>query len=138
MVLKTSFQDEDFSIFLAHGHQGDQRNDGNAFSIWFVANIWTAIQRYLRVNINTPATSFELTDRHNLIMYKWSAKQRNLIFISGHTHKPVFASLDHMESLNQQLKLAKLRNDQTAIAQIGQEMERRKSAFLFQQRLLLL
>ncbi|MFI5156973.1 MAG: metallophosphoesterase [Chitinophagales bacterium] len=129
MVLKTSFRDEGFSIFLAHGHQGDRRNDGNAFSIWFVANIWTAIQRYLRVNINTPATSFELTDRHNLIMYKWSVTQRNLIFISGHTHKPVFASLDHMESLNQQLVAAKLSNERPAILQIEQEIERRKSEY---------
>ncbi len=111
MLLKTSHKGESFSFFFAHGHQGDQRNNGNAFSIWVVANIWTPIQRYFGVSINTPATSFELTDRHNIIMYEWSSTQRNLIFISGHTHKPVFASLDHIERLTRKLESARLAND---------------------------
>jgi predicted phosphodiesterase len=129
VVLRTTYQSEDFAIFLAHGHQGDLRNDGNAFSVWVVANIWTPIQRYLRVHINTPATSFELTDKHNIMMYEWSATQHNLIFISGHTHKPVFASLDHLEKLTKQLEAAKLAKDEAAIASINRELEKRKAEY---------
>ena len=129
LLLTTICKDEPFSIFLAHGHQGDRRNDGNAFSIWVVANIWTPIQRYLRVSINTPATSFELTNRHNMIMYDWSATQRNLIFISGHTHKPVFASLDHMEKLQQQLEEANRANDSASVADITSQIEKIKSEY---------
>ena len=129
LLLKTTYRSQVFSIFLAHGHQGDKRNDGNSFSIWVVANIWTPIQRFLRVSINTPATSFELTDKHNIMMYEWSATQRNLIFISGHTHKPVFASLDHMEKLHKKLELARQTKDETAVSVIEQELEKRKDEY---------
>jgi predicted phosphodiesterase len=40
------------------------------------------------------------------MMYEWSATQKNLLFISGHTHKPVFASLDHIDRLTKQLQKA--------------------------------
>jgi len=129
LLLKTTYDSRVFSIFLAHGHQGDKRNDGNSFSIWVVANIWTPIQRFLRVSINTPATSFELTDKHNIMMYDWSAKQQNLIFISGHTHKPVFASLDHLERLNKQLDAARQANDGISMAAIQAELQKRKAEY---------
>ena len=134
LLLKTKYQEETFSIFLAHGHQGDQKSDGNSFSIWFVANIWTPIQRFLQVSINTPATSFTLSDKHNFMMYEWSAVQQNLIFISGHTHKPVFASLDHIESLLKQLEAAKQAGDETKGVEIQQEIEKRKKEYFGKQR----
>ena len=94
-----------------------------------VANIWTPIQRYLQVSINTPATSFELTDKHNVMMYEWSATQKNLIFISGHTHKPVFASLDHIERLTKQLQNAKIAGDQAKAAEVQAELIHRQSQY---------
>jgi len=42
-------------IFCTHGHQGDKMSDNNAFSTWIVAHIWTPLQRYLRINVNTPS-----------------------------------------------------------------------------------
>ncbi len=129
LILRTTNNNTAFSFFLTHGHQGDQRSDGNNLSIWVVANIWTPIQRYLHLNINTPATSFELTNKHNIMMYDWSATQNNLIFISGHTHKPVFASLDHVERLTRQLQDAQARNDQEAIPAITAELERRQAEY---------
>lgn len=80
------------SILLTHGHQGDKMSSGNAFSAWVVAHIWMPLQRYLRININAPSTDFTLRDKHNHLMYDWSSTKRNLILITGHTHKPVFAS----------------------------------------------
>ena len=135
ILLKTMHNNKPYSIFLAHGHQGDKRNDGNAFSIWVVANLWTPVQRYLHVSINTPATSFELTDRHNIIMYDWSTTQNDLIFISGHTHKPVFASLDHIEKLNKELEKARQENDSKAIAEIEQELKERQAEYHGKQQL---
>jgi predicted phosphodiesterase len=129
ILFKTGYNNETYFIFLAHGHQGDQRSDGNPFSAWVVANIWTPVQRYLQIRINTPATSFTLTDKHNIMMHDWSAKQENLIFISGHTHKPVFASLDHIDRLTKQLEAAKKKNDQIAIIAIQKELEKRKSEY---------
>jgi predicted phosphodiesterase len=129
VLFKTGYNNETYFIFLAHGHQGDLRSDGNPFSAWVVANIWTPIQRYLQISINTPATSFTLTDKHNIMMHDWSSTQKNLIFISGHTHKPVFASLDHIDRLTKQLHQAQKNNNQSDIDSIQQELEKRKSEY---------
>jgi predicted phosphodiesterase len=126
IVLTTTYNNRTYSIFCTHGHQGDQKSDGNAFSTWFVAAIWTPIQRFLEISINSTSDSFELIDKHNIMMYEWSARQKDLVFISGHTHKPVFASLDHIERLTKQLAKAKEKNDTEAIKNIEAELEKRK------------
>lgn len=129
MVLRTEYNGETYSIFLSHGHQGDSRSDGNAFSKWVVAAIWTPIQRFLDISINTVSESIELVDRHNIIMYQWSALQKNLVFISGHTHKPVFASQDHVERLTKKLQNAKESGNQELIASVSAELEKRKAEY---------
>jgi len=129
LLLTTAYNGKPYSFFLAHGHQGDQRSDGNAFSTWFVAAIWTPIQRYLEISIDTISDSFELVDTHNIMMYEWSATQKDMVFISGHTHKPVFASLDHIDRLAKQLDKAKAANDSGQVAALQQELDRRKQEY---------
>ena len=79
-------------IFLTHGHQGDMMSDNNAFSTWVIAHLWVPLQRYLRININTPSDDYSLRNKHNVMMSEWSSAQENLILVTGHTHVPVFAS----------------------------------------------
>lgn len=129
IVLKTTHNQKEFSIFVTHGHQGDQKSDGNPFSTWVVAAIWTPIQRFLEISINTTADSFELVDEHNIIMYEWSAIQKDLLFISGHTHKPVFASLDHIERLTNQLEIATTNNNEEIVIKLSEELARRKNEY---------
>lgn len=92
LILRANVNGEPLQIFLTHGHQGDKMSDNNAFSTWVIAHIWSPIQRFLQININTPANDFYLRDKHNKLMYDWSSHKRNLLLITGHTHKPVFAS----------------------------------------------
>jgi predicted phosphodiesterase len=92
ILLKTTIGSQPLSVFLTHGHQGDKMSDNNSFSTWIVAHVWRPIQRYLSINVNTPAKDYNLRDRHNIMMYEWSSNKKNLILITGHTHKPVFAS----------------------------------------------
>ncbi|MEO6637130.1 MAG: metallophosphoesterase [Ginsengibacter sp.] len=92
VLLKTKIEGKPLTFFLTHGHQGDKMSDNNGFSTWLVSHIWRPFQRYLRLNVNTPAKDFELRDRHNIIMYEWSSHKKNLVLITGHTHKPVFAA----------------------------------------------
>lgn len=93
IVLRTTTSNQkQLNIFLTHGHQGDKMSDNNQFSTWMVAHIWSPIQRFLQININTPSNDLYLRDKHNKLMYEWSSYQRNLLLITGHTHKPVFAS----------------------------------------------
>jgi predicted phosphodiesterase len=129
LILQATYNNETYSIFLTHGHQGDKRSDGNAFSKWVVAAIWTPIQRFLDVNIDTVSDSIELVDKHNIIMYEWSATQKNLVFISGHTHKPVFASLDHVEQLTLQIEKAKQSGDEASIATLQSELDKRRAEY---------
>lgn len=129
VILKTNYDGEEFSILLTHGHQGDKKSDGNKFSMWVVAAIWTPIQRFLDISVNTTSDSFELIDTHNIIMYEWSATQKNLLFISGHTHKPVFASLDHVERLLKQIHRAKELNHPELIEALEKELEWRRTEY---------
>lgn len=82
----------DLDIFLTHGHQGDLLSDNNSFSTWIVAHIWMPLQRYLRININSPSSDFSLRNKHNRMMYEWSSSRKNLVLVTGHTHQPIFAS----------------------------------------------
>lgn len=129
LVLQTVYNNETYSIFLTHGHQGDQKSDGNAFSTWVVAAIWTPLQRFFEISIDTISDSFELVDKHNIMMYEWSATQKNLLLISGHTHKPVFASLDHIERLAKQLEKARSDNNHDKIKYLTAELEKRKAEY---------
>ena len=92
IILRLKINNKPFSIFITHGHQGDKMSDNNAFSTWVVAHVWAPIQRFLEININTPANDDYLRDKHNRLMYEWSSYKKNLFLITGHTHKPVFAS----------------------------------------------
>jgi len=92
LILRTTVNNSPLQIFLTHGHQGDKMSDNNAFSTWVVAHIWAPIQRFLAINVNTPANDFYLRDKHNRLMYDWSSDKKNTLLITGHTHKPVFAS----------------------------------------------
>jgi predicted phosphodiesterase len=92
IVLKTMVNEQPLTIFCTHGHQGDKLSDNNAVSTWLVAHIWAPIQRYLQININTPSKDDTLLNKHNKMMYQWSSSKKKLLLITGHTHKPVFAS----------------------------------------------
>lgn len=129
IILTTMYNKQEYSLFLTHGHQGDKKSDGNAFSMWFVAAIWTPIQRFLEVSIHTISDSFELVDEHNILMYEWSATKKNCILISGHTHKPVFASLDHIDRLSKKLLKARAANNAALAEAVEKELERRKAEY---------
>ena len=91
-ILRTMVNGSPLHFFLTHGHQGDKLSDNNAFSTWLVAHIWTPVQRYLRLNVNTPSKDDNLLNKHNKLMYEWSSNRKNIILLTGHTHQPVFAS----------------------------------------------
>lgn len=129
LALKMKYKDADETIFLAHGHQGDKRADGNAFSKWFVAAIWTPVQRWLNIRLDNVSDSFDLVDKHNVMMYEWSQQYRKMLLISGHTHRPVFASMDHIDRLTKQLEKAMQQGDQERITAIQTALDKRKSEY---------
>jgi predicted phosphodiesterase len=106
VMLQTTVSNQLLNIFCTHGHQGDMQSDGNWFSKFFVAKIWAPLQAYLKINPNTPAYDEHLKTEHNRMMYEWSAEQKNLILVTGHTHQPVFESLTHIERIHRKRKQA--------------------------------
>lgn len=107
IVLKNKNTEIPLNIFLTHGHQGDLMSDNNALSTWIVAHIWMPMQRYLRININTPSDDYSLRNKHNKMMYDWSSRRKNLILITGHTHRPVFASGKYYKGPSNKIPLEK-------------------------------
>jgi UDP-2,3-diacylglucosamine pyrophosphatase LpxH len=112
-------------LFLTHGHQGDKQSDGNRFSKWFVSAIWSRLQAYLDININAPSKDYLLRDRHNIMMYEWTVKHPHTMLITGHTHKPVFASLNHLEKIQAEMETAKRQNLKEEITKLEAEYQKR-------------
>jgi predicted phosphodiesterase len=126
VLLQTEIKSSTVSIFCTHGHQGDAVSDGNWFSKFFVSKIWAPLQSLLKINPNTPAYDTQLKTLHNGIMYEWSAAQKNLFLITGHTHQPVFESLTHIERLYRQMLFAEKIKDTSMIAALQKEIQVRK------------
>jgi predicted phosphodiesterase len=122
LILQTKINGNTFSIYCTHGHQGDKQSDGNWFSKFFVANIWGPLQAYLHINPNTPSCNDTLKTVHNQLMYAWSAKHKDLLLITGHTHQPVFESLTHHESLYQKLESARKENKTDRVQALEKEI----------------
>jgi UDP-2,3-diacylglucosamine pyrophosphatase LpxH len=118
-------------IFCTHGHQGDKQSDGNAFSKWFVSWVWGPMQNFLNINTNNPSSNDNLKTLHNMYMYDWSAAQKNLLLVTGHTHQPVFNSLTHLERLYLQLEKARTVKDVGTQKKIEAEIPRRKREYDF-------
>jgi predicted phosphodiesterase len=118
-------------IFCTHGHQGDKQSDGNVFSKWFVSYVWGPLQKLLEININSPSSNDNLKTLHNMYMYDWSAAQKNILLVTGHTHQPVFNSLTHLERLYQRLENARACDDPDVVKKIEAEIPRRKREYDF-------
>jgi predicted phosphodiesterase len=125
LVLNMPTARASLSVFLTHGHQGDQQSDGNWFSKFFVSRIWGPFQAYLSINPNTPAYNSQLKTLHNALMYEWSSKRKDLVLVTGHTHQPVFQSLTLLESLLRRLDIAKASGDESSIQSITAEIQKR-------------
>lgn len=130
IVIRIPFNETDHvDVFCTHGHQGDASSDGNWFSSAFVAYIWGPLQAFLCINTNTPAQSEKQKTLHNKMMYAWSAEQKNVILITGHTHQPVFNSLTHLERLYIDLEAARQLDDEILCTKIQDEIPKRQQEY---------
>ena len=112
IVLRTAIEgNSSIDIFCTHGHQGDKMSDNNALSTWVITHVWAPIQRFLQVNVNTPANDFTLRNKHNRLMYEWSSFRNNILLITGHTHKPVFASGKYSDAAVYKINTTKAADD---------------------------
>lgn len=87
-------------LFLVHGHQGTL--DSELFKPLSEALVRTFYRPYQQITgggRTTPAMNIALRAAHDTQIYRWAKKQRGLIVIAGHTHRPVWCSRTHLEKL---------------------------------------
>jgi len=100
------FSDEDGQrgeIFLAHGHQGTLDSDVFAFMGRLVLPYYRDFQILTGWGRTSPAQDDCLRAEHDTQMYRWASRQPRLMLIAGHTHRPVWSSVTHLEKLVWQL-----------------------------------
>jgi predicted phosphodiesterase len=99
-------------VFLAHGHQGTIDADYLAGIAPRILPVYRQLQNRFHIGRTTPATDDYLRGQHDTQMYRWASQHSNLIFIAGHTHRPVWSSLTHLDQLYIQLYALRLRQDE--------------------------
>jgi len=103
LVLAYESDDLYGEVFLAHGHQGTLDSDVLSGISPHILPIYRQLQNKFSIGHTTPATDDYLRGQHDTQMYRWASQKRRLILIAGHTHRPVWTSLTHLDQLFMQL-----------------------------------
>lgn len=104
--LVLEYEDDDGikgDIFMTHGHQGTLDADVFSFFPPLVLPLYRSLQIITGMGEAKPSDDACLRAEHDTRMYRWASRQEGLILISGHTHRPVWSSLTHLEKLVMQL-----------------------------------
>ena len=99
-------------FFLAHGHQGTLDSDILTGISPHLLPTYRRLQNKLHIGHTTPATNDCLRSKHDTKMYRWASQKRKLIFIAGHTHRPVWSSLTHLDQLYMELYALRLQKEE--------------------------
>jgi len=86
-------------IFFAHGHQGTVDADVFGFIPPLVLPFYRQVQNITGLGHTNPSRDECLRGDHDTMMYRWASRQGKLLFIAGHTHRPVWSSRTHLEKL---------------------------------------
>jgi predicted phosphodiesterase len=106
-------------LFLTHGHQGTFDSDVISVISKRAVRFLGFLQKTFGAKWwmgQTPSENYNLRKKHDIEMYEWSAEHngsndRKLIFITGHTHRPVFSSETHVQYLDEQIRKKQIRRD---------------------------
>lgn len=86
-------------IVLLHGHQGTLDSDIFDFLPPLVLPLYRIFQNLTGFGRTTPAQDACLRSLQDTQMYRWVRTLTNTILIAGHTHRPVWSSMTHLEKL---------------------------------------
>jgi hypothetical protein len=91
--------DQKLEIFMIHGHQGTLDSDLFDFFPPLVLPMYRELQNLTGLGRTTPAQDACLRSLQDTQMYRWVRRRVKTILIAGHTHRPVWSSLTHLENL---------------------------------------
>lgn len=86
-------------ILLAHGHQGTLDSDFFDFVPPAILPLYRDFQNLTNFGRTTPSQDVCLRSLQDNQMYRWVSCQAKLILIAGHTHRPIWSSMSHLERL---------------------------------------
>ena len=96
------FEDEPGShseILLLHGHQGTLDGDVFDFVPPHILPLYRQFQNKTGLGRTSPSRdAYERSVQDNQ-MYYWASQQEKLVLIAGHTHRPIWGSMSHLERL---------------------------------------
>jgi len=105
LLLEVGMGDRELgSLFIVHGHQGTGLNDSLAFLARFTVRfIWKPIQHLVQTSRTTPSANRRVREKHNRATRLWAERHPKLLLVTGHTHRPVFASISILDELERRL-----------------------------------
>ena len=122
--------DRQGEILLLHGHQGTLDGDIFDFLPPHILPLYRQFQNLTGLGHTSPSRDAYERSLQDNQMYTWTSQQEKLILIAGHTHRPIWGSLTHLERLLAQFH-ALLRmqpppdNFQSEVARLREEIEHR-------------
>ena len=99
------------TLALLHGHQGTAMSDRFSWLSRLALPGYRLLQRLTGVGRQTPARDACLRGTHDREMHDWARSQEQVILVAGHTHRPVWGGLTHLQQLEWDLALLMNRPD---------------------------
>jgi hypothetical protein len=90
-------------ILCIHGHQGTWDADILAFFPPLILPYFRIIQNLTGIGQTSPSRDTHSRGIQDNQMYTWVSRQHKLILIAGHTHRPIWSSMTHLEILVRRL-----------------------------------
>lgn len=112
-------------ILCIHGHQGTWDSDIFDFFPPLVLPYLRILQNLTGIGRTSPSKDTHSRGIQDNQMYTWVNRQSKLILIAGHTHRPIWSSMTHLERLV--MKLHALKSADTPPATYSAEEERLKN-----------
>ncbi len=91
-------------ILLVHGHQGTLDSDLFDFVPPNFLPLYRDFQNLTNLGHTSPSKDACLRGMQDTFLYRWASKQKGLILVAGHTHRPVWTSHTHLDKLLNELQ----------------------------------
>lgn len=90
-------------ILLVHGHQGTLDSDIFDFFPPQVLPLFRDFQNITNLGHTSPSRDACLRGMQDAFLYRWARAHKSLVLVAGHTHRPVWTSLTHLDKLLNEL-----------------------------------
>jgi UDP-2,3-diacylglucosamine pyrophosphatase LpxH len=99
-LLRVALQDgRTGEILMVHGHQGTLDSDIFDFIPQMLLPLYRDFQNLTHMGHTPPSKDACLRGMQDTFLYRWARSKNDLLLVAGHTHRPVWTSLTHLDKL---------------------------------------